>query len=94
MFQSILPASSFISHAHRADFIDAFSLVIQVAVAFLAIRLIRITGRNMAWTMIAVAMLAMAVRRLGVLVGVAMADPNTLDLASAGTPRSASSMLR
>jgi two-component system sensor histidine kinase DegS len=50
--------------------LDSLSLVIQATAAFLAIRLIRITGANRAWIMIAVALLAMAVRRLVVLAGV------------------------
>jgi signal transduction histidine kinase len=50
--------------------ICAISLVLQAATAVLSIRLIRITGMNRAWILIAIAMLAMAVRRLGVLVGV------------------------
>jgi signal transduction histidine kinase len=60
-------------------FIDVFSLVFQVAAAILAVRLIRITGENRAWIVIAAAMLAMAVRRLGILIGV-LVDPASLDL--------------
>ena len=59
-------------------FIVALSLAFQVAAAFLAMRLIRITGTNRAWIVIAVAMLAMAIRRLAVLVGV-LVDPSSLD---------------
>jgi signal transduction histidine kinase len=59
--------------------IDLLSLVFQVAAAILAIRLIRVTGSNKAWIVIAVAMMAMAVRRFAVLVG-AVLDPDSLDL--------------
>ncbi len=51
-------------------FIVALSLALQVLAAFLAMRLIRITGPNWAWIAIAVAMLAAAIRRVIVLVGV------------------------
>ena len=59
--------------------IVAISLALQVAAAFLAMRLIRVTGTSWAWIVIAMAMLAMAVRRLTVLVGV-LAYPSILDL--------------
>jgi signal transduction histidine kinase len=59
--------------------IDALSLVLQVATAILAMRLIRITGSSRAWIVIAVAMLVMAIRRLGVFVGL-LIDPNSLVL--------------
>ena len=59
-------------------FIVALSLAAQMAAAFLAMRLIRITGTNRAWIAIAVALLAMAIRRLTVLVGV-LANPSSLD---------------
>ena len=59
--------------------IDLLSLVFQAAVAVLAWRLIRITGSSRAWIVIAVAMLAMAIRRLGVLIDV-LVDANTLDI--------------
>ncbi len=55
------------------------SLALQVAAAFLAMRLIRITGTNRAWIVIAVAMLAAAIRRAVVLIGV-LAEPNTRNL--------------
>ena len=53
---------------------------LATASAYLAIRLIRITGMNRAWIVIAVAMLAMAIRRLTVLVGLLASplDPNIL----------------
>ncbi len=59
--------------------IDSVSLVAQVAAAVLAVRLIRITGANRAWIVIAVAMLAMAIRRVGILIGL-LEYPSTLDL--------------
>ena len=59
--------------------IDAISLVLQVAVAIMAIRMIRITGSNRAWIVIAVAMLAMVVRRVAVLTGILVA-PETVDI--------------
>lgn len=59
-------------------FIVALSLAFQVMAALLAMRLIRITGTNRAWMVIAVAILAMAVRRLTVLAGV-LRDPSVLD---------------
>jgi signal transduction histidine kinase len=59
-------------------FIVALSLAFQVVAALLAMRLIRITETNRAWMVIAVAILAMAVRRLTVLVGV-LRDPSVLD---------------
>jgi signal transduction histidine kinase len=46
------------------------SLLLQVAAAFLAMRLIRITGTNRAWIVIALGLLAMAVRRAAVLASV------------------------
>ena len=58
--------------------IVALSLVVQVATALLAMRLIRITGTSRAWMVIAAAMLAMAIRRLIVLIGVI---PDFSDLA-------------
>jgi signal transduction histidine kinase len=48
-------------------FIVAFSLVFQLAAGLLAVRLVRITGTNWAWTAIAAALLTMALRRLTVL---------------------------
>ncbi|MHC4550490.1 MAG: PAS domain-containing protein [Planctomycetota bacterium] len=41
----------------------AISLVLQVAAAVLALRLTRVTGRRLAWTLIAAAIFLMAVRR-------------------------------
>ena len=64
--------------SHRRVLIVAFSLAVQVAVAFLAVRLIRITNSSRAWIVIAVATLAMAVRRFVVLLGL-LANPGTLD---------------
>ncbi len=61
--------------------LDSLSLLFQVASACLAIRLIRITGMNRAWIVIAVALSVMAIRRLAVLVGVLInpVDPNILN---------------
>ena len=59
--------------------IDVLSLIAQVAAAIIAVRLIRITGTNRAWIVIAVAMLAMAIRRVGILVGM-VANPGAVDL--------------
>ena len=64
--------------------IVAISLTLQVAAAFLALRLIRITGTNRAWMLIAGAMLAAAIRRLTVLVGV-LASPRSPDLMDLGS---------
>lgn len=65
-------------------FIVAISLALQVAAAVLAMRLIRITGTNRAWVVIALAMLAAAIRRLAVLVGV-LANPRSVGLADLGS---------
>ncbi len=54
--------------------LETLSLFLQTASAYLAIRLIRITGMNRAWIVIAAAMLAMALRRLTVLAGL-LANP-------------------
>ncbi len=58
--------------------IDALSLLAQAAATIMAVRLIRITGTNRAWIVIALALLAMTIRRVGILVGVVV-DPGALD---------------
>jgi two-component system NtrC family sensor kinase len=45
-------------------YILAVSIALQFAAAFLALRLIRVTGRRLAWSLISAALIFMAVRRL------------------------------
>jgi signal transduction histidine kinase len=59
--------------------IVAASVLLQVVAIVWAVRLIRITKTSKAWLVIALAMLAMAIRRITVLVSVMM-RPNTLDV--------------
>ncbi len=47
----------------------AVSLALQIGAAWLAVRLIRVTGTNWAWLAIAAAMITMAIRRVEVLAG-------------------------
>jgi PAS domain S-box-containing protein len=49
-------------------FILVISILIQFAAAFLALRLIRITGKRTAWILIAAAIFLMAIRRLDTLI--------------------------
>ena len=58
--------------------IVALSLLAQAAAAVLALRLMGITRTNKAWMLVAVAMLAMAIRRATVLAGI-LAYPSLLD---------------
>ncbi|MCR4411800.1 MAG: PAS domain-containing protein [Thermoguttaceae bacterium] len=51
------------------------SVALQFAAAILALRLIRITGRSAAWSLIAAALVVMAVWRLAALVAAAQSDP-------------------
>ena len=44
-------------------FVTALSVALQLAAAFLAFRLIRVTGRRLAWLMVCLALTGMAVRR-------------------------------
>ena len=59
--------SSFFSRREDENMLVAFvlaaSILLQVTAAFLALRLIRVTGAGRAWTLIAAAVMLMAVRR-------------------------------
>jgi PAS domain S-box-containing protein len=52
----------------------AISLVLQVVAAVLALRLARITGKRLAWSLVAIAICLMAIRRAITLVGVLSGD--------------------
>lgn len=64
-------------------FILALSIVIQAAAAIMAFRLVNITGRRLAWILIAAALMLMAVRRVVPLFRLIMGDdslpPDTLN---------------
>ena len=55
----------------------AISLLLQIAAAVLALRLIRVTGRRVAWGLVALAISLMAVRRAVTLFQLVAGDPST-----------------
>jgi len=61
-------------------YIVLLSIAIQLTTAILAIRLIRITGKQLSWAMIAIAMALMATRRISILIGFISGQTITLQV--------------
>lgn len=63
-------------------YIVILSIVFQFVTALLALRLIRITGKQLAWVFIAIAMILMASRRIYILNGIISGQINSSDFAT------------